>query len=135
MERLQIRSNVSMLDVPPTLAIVDGDPVTGRALRVLLEGAGYKVHYMAQPIDGHLRELLEDAELLLLPHTLGPKARDAWVDSIAEIPELASLPIVALTSYGDEPTHGGAHGLAGHVPWPSSIGVLMEHIEAVLSDG
>ena len=49
-----------MLDVPPTLAIVDGDPVTGRALRVLLEGAGYKVRYLAQPFDGHLGKLLED---------------------------------------------------------------------------
>ena len=126
MERLQTR---------PTLAIVDGDGVTGRALWVLLEGAGYKVRYLAQPFDGHLGELLEDVKLLLLPHTLGSEARDAWVDSIAEIPQLASLPIVALTSYGDEPTHGGAHGLAGHVPWPSSIGVLVERIEAVLSNG
>ena len=124
-----------MLDVPPTLAIVDGDPVTARALRVLLEGAGYKVRYLAQPFDGHLGNLLEDVNLLLLPHTLGPKARDAWVGSIAEIPELVALPIVALTPYGDEPTHGGAHGLAGHVPWPSSIGVLVQRIEAVLSDG
>jgi hypothetical protein len=74
-------------------------------------------------------------KLLLLPHTLGPKAREAWVERIAEIPELASLPGVALTSYGDEPTHGGAHGLAGHLPWPSSIGVLVERIEAVLSNG
>ena len=75
-----------MLTVSPTtVAIVDGNnPVTGRALQVLLEGAGYEVRSLAQPVDGDLGELLEGVRLLLLPHTLGPEARDALVNSIAD---------------------------------------------------
>jgi DNA-binding response OmpR family regulator len=124
-----------MLSVSPTtVAIVDGNNlVTGRALQVLLEGAGYEVRSLAQPVDGDLGELLEGVRLLLLPHTLGPEARGALVSSIAEIPELVGLPIVALTSYGDEAAYGD--GLAGYVPWPAGIEALVERIEAALKKG
>lgn len=124
-----------MLTVSPTtVAVVDGNnPVTGRALQVLLEGAGYKVRSLAQPVDGDLGELLEGVRLLLLPHTLGSEDRDALVNSIAEIPALEALPIIALTSYGDEPAHGD--GLAGYVPWPAGIEALVERIEAALKKG
>ena len=123
-----------MLAVPHTLAIADGDhPVVGRALQVLLEGAGYKVRSLAHPLDGNLGQLLEGVHLLLLPPSLSSKARGALLDSIAETPELAALPIVALTPHGAEAAHG-AGGLVGDLPWPSRIEALVEHIQAVLSN-
>ena len=121
-----------MLAVLPTLAIVDCDPVAGRALKQLLEGARYNVRSLDHPFDGHLGELLEGVRLLLLPRTLSTEARAALLDSIARIPELATLPILALTSYGEAAPHG-ADGLAGYVPWPSGIAALVGHIEAALS--
>ena len=124
-----------MLAVPPTLAIVDGDPVAGRALKALLEGAGYKVRSLAHPFKGHPGQLLEGVRLLLLPPTLGSEARAALVGSIAEIPEQIALPIIALTtSCSDEAAHS-ADGPAGYLPWPSRIEALVERIEAALRDG
>ena len=121
-----------MLAVPPPLAIVDGDPVAGRALKALLQGAGYKVRSLAHPFKRHPGQLLEGVRLLLLPRTLSTEARAALLDSIAQIPELATLPILALTSYGEAAPHE-ADGLAGYVPWPSGIAALVEHIQAALS--
>ncbi len=127
-----------MLAVPPTLAIVDGDPVAGRALKALLEGAGYKVRSLAHPFKGHPGQLLEGVRLLLLPPTLGSEARAALVGSIAEIPEQIALPIIALTSSScsDEAAHSADGLLAGYLlPWPSRIEALVERIEAALRDG
>ena len=98
---------------------------------MLLEGAGYNVRTLAHPFDGHLGQLLEGVQLLLLPRTFGPEAMSAWVDRIAEIPELDALLILALTSYGDAAPR--IDGLAAYVPWPSRIAALLEHIVAASS--
>jgi len=118
------------MTAPSTLAIVDGNPVVARALKLLLQGAGYDVRSLEYPFEGDLGELLGDARLLLLPPTLGAEVREALVGEIKARPALASLPIVALVSALDEAPQ--SDGLAAYVPWPCRLEALTRHIEATL---
>ena len=115
---------------PTTLALVDGDPVAGRALKVLLQGAGYNVRSLGHPFDGDLGGLLGGARLLLLPPARTSEAREALVGEIKASPALASLPIVALMGALDETPQ--SDGLAAYVPWPCRLEALTRHIEATL---
>jgi hypothetical protein len=118
------------MPTPTPLALVDGDPIAGRALKTLLEGAGYSVRCLGYPFEGHFGELLGGARLLLLPPALTSEAREALVGDIKAIPALASLPTVALMGALDKAPQ--SDGLAAYVPWPCQIGALVRHIEAAL---
>lgn len=122
-----------LMAAPATLTVVDGNPVVGRALAVLLERAGYEVRSLAHPFDGHPGEVLEETELLLLPPTLGREAREGLVNNLKGVPALARLPVVALMAAGDEAPL--QDGVAAYVSWPSRIEALVEHIEAALGFG
>jgi hypothetical protein len=120
------------MPAPTTLAVVDGNPVAARALKLLLEGAGYEIRSLTYPFNGNLGEALAGAGLLLLPPALGADASATLLASIGAIPALVTLPVVALVAPGDEPPRSA--GLAGHLPWPCRIEVLVRHIEAVFDN-
>jgi hypothetical protein len=63
---------------PTTLALVDGDPVVGRTLKVFLRGTGYNVQSLEYPFEGDLGASLGGARQLL---SLAPtsEAREALV--------------------------------------------------------
>jgi hypothetical protein len=118
------------MPAPTTLALVDGDPIVGRALKVLLQGAGYNVRSLRYPFEGDPGELLGGARLLLLPPALTSEVREALVADIKAIPALASLPMVALMGALDEAPQ--SDGLATYVPWPCRTEALTRHIEVAL---
>ena len=121
------------MTAPSTLAIVDGNPVVARALKLLLQGAGYDVRSLEYPFEGDLGELLGGVRLLLLPPTLGAEVREALVGDIKAVPALAALPILALMASFDEAPQ--RDGLAGYIPWPCGIEELARRIGGALTPG
>jgi hypothetical protein len=122
-----------LIPAPTTLALVDGDPVVGRALKVLLQGAGYNVRSLGYPFGGDLGALLGGARLLLLPPSLTSEAREALLGDIKVITALASLPTVALMGALDKASQSDV--LSAYVPWPCRIEALVQQIEAALGEG
>jgi CheY-like chemotaxis protein len=121
------------MTAPSTLAIVDGNPVVARALKLLLQGAGYDVRSLEYPFEGDLGEELGGVRLLLLPPTLSAEVREALVGDIKAVPALAALPILALMASFDEAPQ--RDGLAGYIPWPCGIEELARRIGGALTPG
>ena len=112
----QRRDGASIPDAPTTMTILGGDPSTGGALSLLLQGAGYDVRLLTHPLDGDLDELLSGVRLVLLGPTPDAGERAASLSAIKGTPGLSALPVVALMTGLDEAPQGD--GLAASVPWP-----------------
>ncbi len=114
-----------------TVAVIGGNSIVGRALELLLRGAGYNVRLLGQPADGELGALLEGANLLLLAPMLDAATSRKIMDEIRNVAALAELPVLALvTAPSEDPLEGGR---ASQVPWPCRTAELAREIEAALS--
>ncbi len=118
---------------PPTIAILGADTVVGRALCALLESSGYKTRPLDAYPTGVVGELLEGADLLLLPPRLDESVRETFLGAMAKsTPQKARTPVIVLSTTGEEglPEKEGVQS----VPWPCETKVLVERIEAALLD-
>jgi hypothetical protein len=109
-----------------------GEPITGRALTLLLRGSGYKVRFLlAQPLGEP--GALKDVWLLLLAPTpqLSAERRDALVASLKEASEAENMPVLELVTPLEAGRPEEVASESWHtVPWPCRSEDLEWRIEA-----
>ncbi len=109
-----------------TVAILSGDPMVGRALELLLEGAGYEVRLLEEPDATRVEDLLGDIDVLILDRNLSNGRREDLMGALASTLETATIPVLSLSS-GSEGTSAREDRV---VPWPCKIEDLAREIEA-----
>jgi hypothetical protein len=103
----------------------------GRALDLLLRGAGYDVRLVGHPTEGDLSVPLEGANLLLIAPMIDAETSRKILDDVGAMASLAALPVLALvTAPSGHPLEGGR---ARQVPWPCRTAELTREIEVALS--
>ena len=108
-----------------TVAILSGDPLIGRALELLLRGAGYEVRLLEEP-DATRVEELRGVDVVLLDRGLSDGRREGFMGALASTLETATIPVLSLAP-GSEGTSAEGDRV---VPWPSKIEDLACEIEA-----
>ena len=112
----------------PTVAILSGNPLAGRALGLLLEGAGYQVRLLEEPEAFRVGDMLEGVDVLLLGCGLSDGRREEFLSALASTLETAVIPVLSFS-----PGPEGRSALADRlVPWPCRIEDLALEIEAAL---
>ena len=113
-----------------TIAILGGNSVVSRALRVLLGGAGYEVRLLGEPEAFVPAELLDGVDVLLLGRgdPRDEDRREDYLSALASTLKTAAIPVLAF-SPGSKGTIAEEDRL---VPWPCKIEDLAREIEAVL---
>ena len=109
-----------------TVAILSGDPLVGRALELLLKGAGYEVRLLAEPDAIRMEDLLHGVDVLMLDRSLTNGRREDILGALATTLETATIPVLSL-SPGSEATSDEEDRV---VPWPCKIEDLVREIEA-----
>ncbi len=109
---------------------VCGDPVAGRAIALLLQGAGYDARFVPSPALG-ASSFLEEVEVVLLTLTSEPDAErrriiGKAVRSAAETHGAPVLELVVASATLQEVARGDVEYV---VLWPCSTEVLLESIE------
>lgn len=115
---------------PPTVAILGGDPVVGKALESLLESTDYGVRFLSEHLD-ESTELPGGVRVALVMPALSPDRSDALVTRLRSSSETTVLPIIELIT-----TRNGHHN--GHriqVSWPCRVEELKRNIDAALVNG
>ena len=110
------------------VAILSGNPLVGRILEFLLDGAGYEVRLLEEPEAFKVGALLKDADVVLLGHDLSNNRREDFLRVMTSRLETATIPVLALAP-------GPKRALAGVdrlVSWPCRIDDLAREIEASL---
>ena len=109
-----------------TVAILSGDPLVGRALELLLKGAGYDVRLLEEPDASRVEDLLHGTDVLLLDRGLTSGRREDFLGALASTLETATIPVLSLSP--------GSEGASAEedrvVPWPCKIEDLVREIEA-----
>ena len=109
-----------------TVAILSGDPLVGRALELLLEGAGYEVGLLEELDAFRVEDLLQGVDVLLLDRGLSDGRREDFLGALAGTLETATIPVLSLSP--------GAEGTPAQkdrvVPWPCRMEDLVREIEA-----
>jgi hypothetical protein len=122
----------------PVALTVWGDPVVGRALVLLLRGAGYKVNFLPASLPGKPISL-KGSQLLVLTPTpqLSTGKRDTLLASfLRSTPSAAEIPVLELTISPSKETREeqAPNESSWHeVPWPCRINELEQWIETALS--
>jgi DNA-binding response OmpR family regulator len=109
-----------------TVAILSGDPLVGRALELLLQGAGYEVRLLEEPDASRVEDLLGGIDVLILDRGLTNGRREGFLGAMAGTLETATVPVLSL-SPGSEGTSAEEDRV---VPWPCKIEDLVREIEA-----
>ena len=109
-----------------TVAILSCDPLIGRALELLLRGAGYEVRLLEEPDATRVEDLHGGIDVLLLDRGLSNGRREDFLGALASTVETATIPVLSLAP-GSE---GASAGEDRVVPWPCRIEDLVREIEA-----
>ncbi len=113
-----------------TVAILGANTLLDRILARLLEDEGYDTKLLNVCPTGHIDELLDGVDVLLLSPYLDADVRGAFLNALKSTPEAArrvpvlSLPFPLKAALLDE--------LSVNVPWQSLFGGLVQEIEAAL---
>ena len=112
-----------------TVAIF-GDPIVGRALALVMQGARYDARFVPAEKSADRQGWLEGVRLLLLGPTpgLSLSRRDALVDSLRKEAMKVGIPMLELCYISREDTRPGR----STVPWPCTTEELEGHIEDAL---
>jgi DNA-binding response OmpR family regulator len=113
-----------------TVAILSGDPLVGRALELLLRGAGYEVRLLAELDAVRVEDQLHGVDVLILDRGLSDGRREDFMGSMATTLETATIPVLSLSPGSeDKPVEEDRV-----VPWPCKIEDLVREIEAARSE-
>ena len=115
-----------MPEARTTVAILSGDLLVGRALELLLQGAGYEVRLLEEPDASRVEDLLGGIDVLILDRGLTNGRREGFLGAMAGTLETATIPVLSL-SPGSEGTSAEEDRV---VPWPCKIEDLVREIEA-----
>ena len=115
-----------MPEARTNVAILSGDPLVGRALELLLQGAGYEVRLLEEPDASRVEDLLGGIDVLILDRGLTNGRREGFLGAMAGTLETATIPVLSL-SPGSEGTSAEEDRV---VPWPCRIEDLVREIEA-----
>lgn len=117
---------------PNTIAILEPNPVVGRAVEALLGDTGYDVRILEAPLENKsLAEALDGVDVLLLGSGLDAEWREGFLRAMRSTPKTVAIPVLSLS-----PAPKGT--LAKEVrrlPWPSTAEDLVREIEAALAPG
>jgi hypothetical protein len=113
---------------PITVAILGGNPTVGRALELILKDAGYDAQFLNGSFIYKPAELPQKVRLVLLTPGLHSKGRERFLESMANAPANAQIPILELVT-GSERARADLHSC---VPWPCPMKDLKRAIDAVL---
>lgn len=114
----------------PTVVVLGGDRVVGRALELLLWSTDWNVRFLTEPSSDE-GGLLKGARLLLLAPGLSAEHRRALVTDIRSTPATARVPILQL-GYDPDGLQGSQADMGRFVPWPCRAEELKRHIDAAL---
>ena len=113
--------------IKEVVGILGDDPLTSRALGLLLEGAGYEVHVLDEDaVLEHPSVLLAGVDLVLCTPLLGEQRKDELLGAIKGSPETAAVPVLYLSTKVNERTDSV-------LPWPWSTEALVRAIERALN--
>ena len=108
------------------VGILGDDPLTSRALGLLLEGAGYEVRVLDDDaVLEHPSVSLAGVDLVLFTPLLGEQRKDKLLGAIKGSPESGAVPVLYLSTQVDERTDSV-------LPWPWSTEALVQAIERAL---
>jgi hypothetical protein len=117
-----------------TAAILEPNPVVGRALEALLGDTSYDMRILETPLENEsLAEVLDGVDVLLLGSGLDAERREDFLRAMRSTPQTVTIPVLSLSP---APTPKGA--LAKEVrqlPWPLTTEDLVREIEAALAPG
>ena len=109
------------------VGILGDDPLTSRALGLLLEGAGFEVRVLDEDaVLEHPSVSLAGVDLVLCTPLLGEQRKDELLGAIKGSPETAAVPILWLSTKLNEQTDSV-------LPWPWSTETLVRAIERALN--
>ena len=112
---------------PATIAILNGDPVIGRALESLLASADYVARFFSEFPEG-AADPLGGARIAIVLPASSSKWQDALMHLIKTTKSTKNLPVVELTTTPNESGHGT------RLPWPCSIEDLRRSIDETLQN-
>ena len=117
---------------PVVIAVFGADHVVGRALELLLRGAGYSARFVPETsIDDEQPRPLDGVRLLLFTAGLRIEQRQAYATFVENTPDASGVPILELVFSSD-----GAQARTGNfIPWPCRLEELKRRIEAALLGG
>lgn len=112
-------------NIPPTVAVLGGDPVVGKAMEAMLTDAGYDALFFATPPMNGSRHLLDGAQVLLLAPGINATERDAFLGDRTRTPVLELVTIL-------DKAHNGR---SGRVPWPAGVEEFGKELDTFLLNG
>ena len=112
---------------PATIAILDGNPVIGKALESLLASADYVARFFSEYPEGDAEPLKGARVALLLPASSGGR-QEVLKAKIKNTPSTMNLPVIELTT---TPIDDSQSIL---VLWPCSLEDLRHTIEETLQN-
>ena len=109
------------------ILVVEDDPDTRRAMRIVLEGEGYRVDGAANGQEA-LDFLRQDGKPCVILLDLMMPVMDGWRfrEEQSQDPNLAEIPVVVVSADGNVPQKASALGAAGYIQKPAEIDLLLQ---------
>jgi hypothetical protein len=113
---------------PIKIAILGGDPVVGRSLELMLEGAGYDARFLNGSFVDKPAELPGEVRLVILTPSLHYKGRERFLKGRENGSAAKKIPILELV----RDDHRERADQLGYVLWPCLAKDLKQALEVVL---
>jgi hypothetical protein len=107
----------------------------GEALKLLLDKAGYRSRYVAEPLEeevGGLGEVLVGVDLLILAPPLDGNYRKVLLETPSNSEAVGEIPVIKLIKVREEEDEAN---LGYPVRWPCRMKELVRQIEQALLSG